>query len=97
MTRRRPGGHTAATFHPMGTTAASSREPLSAAAGPATKGQAGGLIRLSGRIPASRGHPINHLVAGAAPKAPRTEVRLAAPPPGPGRHGWSARTERPLA
>ena len=33
-----------------------------------TNGQAGGLIRLSGRIPARRGHPINHLVAGAAPK-----------------------------
>ena len=31
--------------------AASSREPLSAAAGFAAKGQAGGLIRLSGRIP----------------------------------------------
>jgi integrase/recombinase XerD len=35
--------------------------------------EAGGLIRLSGRIPARRGHPINHLVAGAAPapRAPR--------------------------
>ena len=57
--------------HPMGkTNAAGSREPLSAAAGlcARTNGQAAGLIRLSGRIPASRGHPINHLVAGAAPK-----------------------------
>ena len=39
---------------------------------PASPGQADGLIRLSGRIPAGRGHPINHHVAGAAPKAPRT-------------------------
>ena len=65
---RRPGRNAAATLTRWGTTTAGSREPLSAAAGPATKGQAGGLIRLSGRIPASRGHPINHLVAGAAPK-----------------------------
>jgi NADPH:quinone reductase-like Zn-dependent oxidoreductase len=35
---------------------------------PASAGQADGLIRLSGRIPAGRGHPINHHVAGAAPK-----------------------------
>ena len=35
-----------------------------------TQGQADGLIRLSGRIPAGRGHPINHLAAGAA-TAPR--------------------------
>ena len=47
----------------MGTTAASSRRT---AVGPAPQGQADGLIRLSGRIPASRGHPINHHVAGAA-------------------------------
>ena len=32
------------------------------------QGQADGLIRLTGRIPASRGHPINHHVAAAAPK-----------------------------
>ena len=43
-------------------------EPLSAAAGPAPQGQADGLIRLSGRIPAGRGHPINHHVAGATPR-----------------------------
>ena len=45
----------------------------SAAAGPAPQGQADGLIRLSGRIPASPGHPINHHVAGAAtaPRGPR--------------------------
>ena len=67
-TRRRRAGTPQPHFTRWGTTAASSREPLSAAAGLATKGQAGGLIRLSGRIPASRGHPINHLVAGAAPK-----------------------------
>ncbi len=36
------------------------------------QGQADGLIRLSGRIPAGRGHPINHHVAGAVPNAPRT-------------------------
>jgi hypothetical protein len=67
-----PGRHAAATLTRWGTTAAGSREPLSAAAGPATKGQAGGPIRLSGRIPASRGHPINHHVAGAPkPRGPR--------------------------
>jgi len=65
------GRRAAATLTRWGTTAASSREPLSAAGLCArTHGQADGLIRLSGRIPARRGHPINHLVAGAAP-APR--------------------------
>jgi len=62
----------------MGTTAASSRR---AAASRCRLCQADGLIRLSGRIPAGRGHPINHHVAGAVPAAPRTQVRLAAPGP----------------
>jgi hypothetical protein len=65
---------------------ASRCQPLPARAR-APAGQAGGLIRLSGRIPPGRGHPINHLVAGAAPCAPRTQVRLAAHPTIPGRHG----------
>jgi hypothetical protein len=50
--RASPGHARRSRTHPMGTTAAGSREPLSAAADPAAKaGQAGGLIRLSGRIP----------------------------------------------
>ena len=52
---------------------------------PARTSQADGLIKLSGRIPAGRGHPINHHVAGAA-QAPRAKVRLAAPGLVPGRH-----------
>ena len=93
------GRRAAATLTRWGTTAASSREPLSAAAGLCahTKGQAGGLIRLSGRTPKGGGHPINHLVAGAATRAPRTQVRLAAPRPHRPRHprAWSpAKTGR---
>ena len=63
-----PAGHTAAVLTRWGPPRPAPAEPLSAAAGPAPQGQADGLIRLSGRIPAGRGHPINHHVAGAAPK-----------------------------
>ena len=45
-THRHPARNAAATLTRWGTNAAGSREPLSAAAGPATKGQAGGLISL---------------------------------------------------
>jgi len=55
----------------MGTTAASSREPLSAAAGPATKGQAGGLIRLSGRTPQG-GDTQSIIMSPGQRQAPRT-------------------------
>ncbi len=48
-----PGRHSAATLTGWGPPRPAPAEPLSAAAGPCarTKGPAGGLIRLSGRIP----------------------------------------------
>jgi hypothetical protein len=49
-----------------------------------TNGQAGGLIRLSGRIPARRGLPINHLVAGAAPSPADPGKAGCSQTPGPG-------------
>ena len=67
VTTPAPAGHTAAQLTRWGPPRPAPAEPLSAAAGPAPQGQADGLIRLSGRIPARRGHPINHHVAGAAP------------------------------
>ena len=72
-------------------------EPLSAAAGlRARTNRPGGRPDQTERPhPRRRGHPINHLVAGAATCAPRTQVRLAAPSlPVPGRRGWSPRPER---
>ena len=54
----------------MGTTAASSPEPLSAADLPGPAGYADGLIRLQRPHPRRRGHPINHHVAGAATQRP---------------------------
>ena len=66
---RRPGRARRSHTHPMGNHRGqlppSRCQPLPALP---RKGQADGLIRLSGRIPAGRGHPINHHVAGAAPK-----------------------------
>ncbi len=46
------------------------------------------------RYPRRRGHPVNHHVAGAAPK-PRGPRQGWLPLLPPGRHGWSPRTERP--
>jgi len=84
-----PGsGHACSHTHSMGKLPRPAPDdPLSAAAGlcARTNGQAGGLIRLSGRTPKA-GTPNHHLVAGAATRAPRTQVRLAAPNPGPGYH-----------
>ena len=51
------------------------------------QGETAGLTRLSGRIPASRGHRINRSRRRGSAQAPRTEVRLGAPAPAPGRHG----------
>src|SRR6516164_647155 len=70
---------------------------LSAAAGLCARnnGQADGPIRLSGRIPAGGDTRSNILSPGQHPRAPCTQVRLAAFLPAPGRHGWSPRTERP--
>ena len=73
--------------------------PLSARCRPA-QGQADGLVRLSGRIPATRGRPINHLVAGAAPapRAPRYGwLPLAPAAPSSTRGRSSPRTGRPPA
>jgi hypothetical protein len=47
-------------------------EPLSAAAGPASAGQADGLIRLSGRIPARPGTPDQSSCRRGSTQAPRT-------------------------
>jgi hypothetical protein len=59
-------------FTRWGTTAASSREPLSAAAAAfAAKGQAGGLIRLSGRIPQA-GDTQSIIMSPGQRQAPRT-------------------------
>ena len=65
----------------MGTPRPAPAEPLSARR--QAQSRAGGLIRLSGRIPRRAGeHPINHHVTGASlPR--RTQVRLAAPCPAP--------------
>src|SRR5712692_6635688 len=81
VTRQPRAGHTAAVITRWGPPRPAPAKPLSAATRPAAQGQADGLIRLSGRIPAGRGHPINYHVAGAARRAPRTQVRLAAPAP----------------
>ena len=61
---------------------------------PATTSQADGLIRLSGRTPQA-GTPDQTSCRRGSSRAPCTQVRLAAFLPGPGRHGWSPRTERP--
>ena len=68
-------------------------QPLPAYARAPT-GQAGGLIRLSGRTPKA-GTPNQSSCRRGSAQAPRTQVRLAAPlPPIPGRRSWSPRTER---
>ena len=57
-------------------------EPLSAASRPAAQGQADGLIRPSGRIPAG-GDTQSIIMSPGQRQAPRTQVRLAAPCPAP--------------
>src|SRR5262249_6742218 len=61
---------------------------LSAAAGSCRQQPGGRPNKTERPHPRRRGRPIKHLVAGAAPRAPRTQVRLAALLPAPGRRGW---------
>ena len=79
----------------MGTTAASSRQSAVSRCRPCT-GQADGLIRLSGRIPAG-GDTQSIIMSPGQNHAPRAKVRLAAPGPAPRLPRLITRTERPRA
>jgi hypothetical protein len=79
----------------MGTTAANSRQSAVSRCRPLSQGQADGLIRLSGRIPAG-GDTQSIIMSPGSNRAPRAKVRLAAPGPAPRPSRLDVtRTERP--
>ena len=93
VTAPAPAGHTAAVLTRWGPPRPAPAEPLP---GPAPQGQADGLIRLSGRIPAGGDTQSIIMSPGQRPR-PADLGKAGCSCPVPGRHGRSPRTGRPLA